>query len=339
MDGRLKDYQRNGDTGLWRHRPPVCHLQENRANSLFEFVFPSGRQALSTALQKAGLGRSNRIALPEWSSHCVISAAGKVATPIPMNEVIRYNIKVDAILLYEQWGWPLLPTIKSQLLESSKNTIIILDRVDSSDIDNENRINFYPETKQIDIISLSKLIGLAGGGLAKINGKYLPFEYDSKDERLSDHLWRGKNINFFSDKLLHLHKENTQLLHPDLVQWLCKNDLLSALNEEYCKRRENLSLLINSSLSCNWSDWMFSAFEQGAGPGIVPLFKDASDNDLKSRKLYIKIKHHIETEIYHFNWSGNPLYPEYKKCLAFPTHGLIEDIGLIISDLENNNEK
>jgi hypothetical protein len=335
MEGCFINYQRGENTGLWRNRAAVCHKQENTTNSLCKVVFPSGRQALSAALQQVGFGRTNRIAVPEWSSHCVINAVGKVAMPIPINEVIRYNIKVDGILLYEQWGWPLSPAIKSSLQKRFENAVVILDRVDSSDLYNENRIHFYPETKQIDIISLSKIIGLTGGGLAKINGNYLQFEPNSVGKYLCSHLWSNIGKNSSTRELLHIHKEDIQSLHPDLEQWLSFNDLNCAINDEFCKRHQNLSEFFNSSLTSNWPDWMLKAFEQGAGPGIVPLFRDASDLELKNYKLFIKEKHHIDTEIYHFNWSGNFLDAKYQKCLAFPIHGLVEDVRLVISELEN----
>ncbi len=162
--------------GLWRNKAPVCFIEEDSKIYPIDRIFPSGRQALTFALTQMSLSRPKRVALPEWSSHCLISAVGEIATPIPMNDVVKYNINVDAVLLYEQWGWPISRKLKSQLLKTFKNTIIILDRVDSADIDNENRIQFYPEVDQIDIISLSKLLGLTGGGLAKLNGNYLSFK-------------------------------------------------------------------------------------------------------------------------------------------------------------------
>ena len=335
MESYFSDYNGNCNTELWRNRPPDCELEQNKTNLLYSYIFPSGRQALSNAVLKAGLNRSNRVAIPRWSSNCVISAVGKFATPIPIDEVLRYSIRVDAILLYEQWGWPFLPTVKSELLDKFEDVIMILDRVDSSDIDNINRSQFYPEMKQFDIISLSKILGLPGGGLSKYDGEYIPFKADDKEKELSTYFWSGVNNKGLERELLHIHKENIGVLHPDLEKWLISNDLFRALSIEYNKRRDNLKLFLESSLSSKWNDWMFSAFEKGAGPGIVPLFIDDSDVELKNSKLYIKRKYHIETEIYHFNLSGDPFSPDYKKCLAFPIHGIVEDLNSIISDLEN----
>ena len=57
--------------GLWRNKPPITPRKKNEAVFPIEYIFPSGRQALSYCLNKVGLNRNNRIALPEWSSHCV----------------------------------------------------------------------------------------------------------------------------------------------------------------------------------------------------------------------------------------------------------------------------
>ena len=366
MENYFLDHNRDDDTELWRNTPPVCEmnypaassgvsskalnaprggeynpcspmaeLKQNKSNLLYPYIFPSGRQALSNTVLKAGLNRTNRVAIPRWSSSCVIGAVGKFATPIPIDEAIQYSIRVDAILLYEQWGWPLIPEVKSELLDKFENVIVILDRVDSSDIDNINRVQFYPETKQFDIISLSKILGLPGGGLSKYNGEYIPFKADVKEEELSKKLWRDVDNKEIAKELLHIHKENIGELHPELKKWLISNDLYHTLSMECNKRRENLKLFLKSSLSSKWNDWMFAAFEKNAGPGIVPLFIDDTEIKLKNSKLHIKHKYHIETEIYHFNWSGDPFSPNYKKCLAFPIHGIVEDVTSIISDLEN----
>src|ERR1700733_6262368 len=90
---------------LWRTTPPAHPVGGECSAFAAKHVFPSGRQALSQALLMAGLNRPKRVACPEWSSQCVLSAVSRHATPIPMAEVVRHDLPVDAILLYEQWGW------------------------------------------------------------------------------------------------------------------------------------------------------------------------------------------------------------------------------------------
>lgn len=322
------------EISLWRNIPPTCPLKTNKITYPLDRIFPSGRQAISHALNEIGLSRSNRIAIPEWSSHCVISAVGKITTPLPFTEALTYNINVDGILLYEQWGWPIQLKSITEFLKKFNNAIIILDRVDSSDIDNENRIKFYPETVQVDIISLSKILGLTGGGLAKLNGNYLSFRSDLNDDKITNYIWNNEVSPAFFPKLLYIQMSDINSLHPRLIQWLSNNDLSEALQTECLERRINLSLLINSSLSSNWPDWMLKAFKNGAGPGIAPLFKNAREEFLTKAQKFLLKTYGIETSIYHFNWSGNPLIPKYEKVLAFPIHGLLKKImPRVIDDL------
>jgi hypothetical protein len=35
-----------------------------------------------------------------------------------------------------------------------------------------------------------------------------------------------------------------------------------------------------------------------------------------------------------FNWSGNPLRPQYEVCLALPIHGGVPEFGEIVAALE-----
>jgi len=330
--------------GLWRNKESFYPLDHNSKKYPIERIFPSGRQCITFALETVGLNRKSRVALPEWSSHCVISSIGKIATPIPFNEVINNNLKVDAILFYEQWGWPISKIIRSRLLEMFDKPIIFLDRVDSADIDNENRTKFYPDLIQIDIISLSKLLGLKGGGLAKLNGNYLTFKTDLLDTEISNFIWSSNISKDFPLKFIYLHMNDLKVLHPELINWLDKNDLVEVLNIECRDRRNNLSKFINSNLNLNWPKWMFDAFKEDASPGIVPLFRNKPLNLLMQVRNLILKKFSVETSVYHFNWSGNPFIPEYEPVLAFPIHGMvktiipeiIETLGCLYN-LEDNN--
>ena len=318
---------------LWRDKPP---LDSKKADTGYENIFPSARQALTAAIRQVGLGRKSRFALPEWSSHCVISAVGKIATPIPMKEVMKYSIPVSGILFYEQWGWPYLHNIIAAAREKFSDSILILDCIDSADAKNYVLSNdAYPS--YIVLSSLSKLLGLKGGGLVKIDGEYLSFEASQSGKKLSDLLWKDKENSFCYEECLDLHKSYVQYLHPDLYVWLKEFDLETALEQEACKRRQNLRTILNSSLSSNWPEWMFNVFENGAAPGIAPLLKDFPSGKLQECQAFLGERHQIETTVYHFNWSGNPFVTEYEQCLAFPIHGLVTNAEEIITDLARRN--
>ena len=92
---------------LWRDRPVINLNAPHTNDELITKVFSSARQLITISLIEFGLSRKDRVGIPDWSSHCVISSIGKISMPIPLNEVILNNLKVDAILIYEQWGWPI----------------------------------------------------------------------------------------------------------------------------------------------------------------------------------------------------------------------------------------
>ncbi|MDP2709081.1 MAG: hypothetical protein Q8O93_03485 [bacterium] len=312
--------------GLWRKYPPVCH---GTSRCKINLVFPSGRQAITAALTVGGFGRSSLIAVPEWSSHCVISAVSRVATPAPLPEVINYGLKVDGVLLYEQWGWPLPDNAREKIAERFKNNLIILDRVDSADLDNKKKIKFYPENNEFEIISLSKLIGTAGGGFLKLNGKYKKFKPDNSDFFLQKKL-RGIRSD---KKILNFYKNEIKFLHPDLEAWLENNDLFRAIGQEALSRENNLKIILNNKLSQDWKKWMVSAVASGSRPSLAPFFPGAPVSQLKKIKQIIEKKFGVESEIYHFNFSGDPLKPDHKICLAFPINGLVKNTEAILKEI------
>ena len=84
--------------------------------------------------------------------------------------------------------------------------------------------------------------------------------------------------------------------------------------------------MIKSGLTRDWPSWLINSIESENYPGIVPLFKDTNDEILISEQEKILSRFDIETSIYHFNWNGNPLFPDYGKCIALPIHGQVKNI-------------
>jgi hypothetical protein len=325
---------------LWRNKPvssPSCGADQFPIQN----IFPSGRQALTFCLNHAGLSRDDRVAVPEWSSHCVISAIGKVATPIPFHEVLEHRIDVSAVLLYDQWGWPTTSLeLIGKIIETTKCHVLIHDMVDSIPLSLDgdgNRIDeFYVNPEVIktvySIFSLSKTLGLCGGGLVFCNDEELRFKKSEINnyDRIRQ-LEKSKDNN---DYLLSFFKSEIPVLPCNLVEWLEENDLSQAFEVEKEKRSINLKKISNSKLSTAWPDWMEFALKQAITPGIVPLMRGASDKILYEKQNEILIKYQIETSVYHFNWSNNSLEPVYEKCLALPVHGMVSEIDEIINILE-----
>lgn len=291
---------------LWRNSPVHQKFKTNNQRFPLKNIFPSGREAISYALLHSGLGRQDRIALPEWSSHCVVNAAAKYCTPIPLKEVVRHKIKVEAVLIYEQWGWPIRKEVLRQLEKHFKKSVFILDRVDSSHFKKIKlpKLNFK---KFFQIISLSKLLGLPLGGFLIHNNRYLSLK------------------SFYQPKNYKLKR---------IEAWLKKNDLLGAIETERKTRQDNLQCLLEAGFSCRWPDWMKKAIEAGIGPTIAPLFKGVDPKKLEKIKRHLFKNNNIETEIYHFDWAGNPLRPQYERCLAFPVHSSVKNIKKYLQSIK-----
>jgi hypothetical protein len=120
-----------------------------------------------------------------------------------------------------------------------------------------------------------------------------------------------------------------------MVEWLKENDVLVNIEQERLLRIANLEILLRSILSACWPAWMKAAVKSGSGPGIAPLFRNESAAILEKKKKQLHTKYGIETAIYHFNWSGNPLEPQYEKCLALSVHGQVTNIEEILNGIKN----
>jgi len=295
---------------LWRNEPPKS-VPSGSANFNSNFIFPSGRQALSFCLKKLGMSRENQVAVPEWSSQCVIAAVGAYATPIATSQVLEHGIQPDAILLYEQWGWPAPPGCIEKVRQEF-GCPIILDKVDSPILEST-------KDAAAEIWSLSKTLGLSGGGMAKIGGKYLEFR-ENQSHMAAYNALASKEIELH---ISHILKTEVAVVPSNVKQFVAKNGVEQPFGQERKARRENLALLLGSPLAKGYPDWMPAAHKQGAAPGIFPLCMEKEEKFLASEKKRLE-KLGILTEIYHFNFSGDPLVPEYEKCLAFPIHGMMD---------------
>lgn len=314
-------YKRINIIGLWKTEPRLIPLKPGSKPINMKYVFPSGRQALSSLLHSMGMSRTSRVAFPEWSSYCVISAVGKYSTPVPFREALKHKIKVDAIVIYEQWGWPVSDEIVEQVKKRFRKAAIILDQVDSA--------HFGLNKDTMRITSFSKLLGLSSGGMAAQEGKCLEFKIENDRNEKMPPL-----VNLPQSPLMnHFLKTEAAVLAPDLIEWLSKNDLWGSIEEERRHRRKNLTKLLNSPLAKEWPKWMIKSMDGEAGPGIAPILRNLSDAKLQNAKQKLYEQCRIDSTVYHFNWSGNPLKPRYEKCLAIPVHGGVEDMEPIIESL------
>ena len=266
---------------------------------------------------------------------------GKIATPIPMQEVVGHDLDVEAVLIYDQWGWPVFDNSYNDLQQRFKDKILIHDQVDSTKIfwssNNSNIAGTYDGFQSVyQVFSLSKTLGLSGGGMANWNGKWLDVVLDQNHQQIKGSLDEVQKGHGTQNSLLSTFlKSDVSAMPADVVKWLKDNDLVRAYYKEKKDRLLNITAIIKSGLTKDWPVWFMSAVNEGNAPGIVPLFIDQGTNKLAQLQEELMQKLKIETMIYHFDFNGNPLMPDYRKCIALPIHGMINNLDTIVSTLLN----
>ncbi len=140
--------------GDWVLGSPSSGAVEEVLFSLFPETYPvlfsSGRAALTAVLQVLGLGRTSKVWIPGFSSHCVIESLGRFCMPTPED-----GSEVSAALIYHQWGWVHKATF-------APGTHVIEDAVDTLF---EPGSKVLTTTSSYVLWSLPKVIGSVGGGV------------------------------------------------------------------------------------------------------------------------------------------------------------------------------
>jgi hypothetical protein len=202
----------------------------------------------------------------------------------------------------------------------------MLDRVDSAD--------FFAHTRDaIEVVSLSKLFGIAGGGLARAHGCFVRFEPQPDSEAMRQ--LRSRPLDDLARAgYRELFKESRQAVHPAAMAWLERNCVTRAADEERAARQQHLQLIRNSGLSKGWPTWMCDALGAGAGPVWAPILR-GHDTARRWRAMStLDQRYGVASAARMFNWSGNPLRPQYEMCLALPVHGGVTEFGEIVAGLE-----
>ena len=273
-------------------------------------LFPSGRQALVAAVSLAGLGRSARVAVPEWSSNCVISAVGRLAMPVPMDFALAAPDRIDAVLIYEQWGWPRRTGELQEVTARFPNALLLLDRVDSADLSPP-----HDATPDFEIWSLAKLLGCGGGGLLRRNGEgfVAGTEAGFANEAIATALEPA-----IADPVIEETLRGYRTGAPQAAQTLAAaGDLASTIAAEAADRRARLALLSDSPVGGMLSDIDAAG---SATPCLVPLAVGSSDARRTALQA-ISTRLGIEARAYRFNTTRSDISPRFEPCVAFPIHG------------------
>ena len=291
---------------LWK-RTPILEGKDSepyKKNIQSRHIFPSGRQLITAILRHEGLSRDSRIAIPEWSSHCLISAVGRICTPVPIKEVLELDIPVDAVIAYEQWGWNFRKADLDLLRDRFRGKPIIIDKIDGIfEIDGSEAVGCY------QVWSLSKSLGFKNGAIGLDKNGYLM----TASDYLSD-IQNSSDIDEVSDlERLDISKSYEKCISQKLA-WqaeLGKLDLM--YKEETAARRLRLEIVKR----LNKEDLIVDLFETDPDPAIYPACIDA-DNDKIGKLMSICEENSVDARVYRFNLLRSPLKFAYKTCLALP---------------------
>jgi len=111
-------------------------------------LFSSGRAGLSAIVECLGFYRPDQVWLPPYSSHCVLDAVSRTATPTP-----HLNGQQQATLIYHQWGYVHRGDGLPEIIEDSADSLHL------------PGTGLFPNNGRFELISLPKILGCAGGGV------------------------------------------------------------------------------------------------------------------------------------------------------------------------------
>jgi hypothetical protein len=305
--------------GPWRTTP--AFLSAGYSSALKGHIFPSGRQALVEVLKHIGLTRADRVAMPEWSSACVLGAVSAVATPVPLREVKASGQPPAAVLVYDQWGWARRGGALDAIAGKWPEAVIVYDTVDTADLDIAiTQPSFAADVPyHARVWSLSKILGLSGGGFAQYGTSPLPFTPDPAHRTLCEML---EGLLESRAAATDIAKSHVRYLPLKLQETIMEADLWGAFANERALRLRNLEAMHRTGLTTGWPTWMT---DQGAdgGPGLCPILRGASTQGLEVFRKHMLSELGIELPTYRFDFAGDPVEPSYELCLAFPLHGEI----------------
>jgi hypothetical protein len=291
-------------------------------------VFPSGRAAIAQSLAALDLPPNAPIAISSRSSECLTRVVQRFGTPLDIREA---DSAVLGAVVYEQWGWPLPDDALDELAARFKGRFLLLDRVDSADF-------FLPARARelapgsVEVLSLSKLLGLEGGGVARASGRLVRFE-PLPDSEVMRRL-RGRPLSDLArDGYRELFKQGRQAVHPAALAWLQRNCLERAAEDERAARSRHLRAVLDTRLAEGWPAWMLDAVTGGAGPVWAAVLRGQDAARRWSAMCALDQHYGVVSASRLFNWSGNPLRPQYEMCLGVPVHGGITDFGEIVAAL------
>jgi len=285
---------------------PEINLIEEKLHKMFPSGSPvicsSGRAAINIALHYLNQKRNNVIGINSYTSHCVLDAISRIATPVKWNS---NNDEIKTRLIYHQWGY-----VQKEII----NIDTIDDCVDSlCEIGTE----LFPTSQNFEIWSLPKILGTSSGAVLWC-----------KDSNVAEQIRnirnnRGGGIICWILRIIGLFNKNFYWLWQGLEPQKGKSsrielfEINNAINnwDRIVKDRKNkLNLLWQ--FAPKWINKPINRL-----PCVIPLETGNLEKDKEFRNFKIEIKH--------FEKKINPEEISLVKVFPLPIHQDISFKSLI----------
>lgn len=145
----LSDYKQTLDWQVCERKYVEIESTLTQRFGVDAVLLPSARAGIASILEFYGISRKHQVYAPNYSSHCVWDAIGRVSNP---TTILREG--VDVILAVHKWGY-------RYGLNNISNAIVIEDSVDNLITGG----NLFPLNGEFEILSLPKTIGSYCGGV------------------------------------------------------------------------------------------------------------------------------------------------------------------------------
>lgn len=276
-------------------------------------LFSSGRAALHFALASAGMNRLNPVRIPEYSSHCVVETVGRIASP-------TVHSPASMCIAYEQWGWGFSREGKQSLSDSMENSSWLIDSVDTVCVQKELSHSFYADKPIQRVWSLGKTLGVRGAGMVSERDCFA-VNINSGASQIPEQVLESISAWTELDKTT-AHRVHSKVASQDVVGFLRDGTLQIRLEAERAIRQTHAShVLENYAEFLGWDDWMqHGVLHDLIAPGLAPILRGFPKADLSKIQATMAVELGIQSEIYHFDFSGHPISPKYEICLALPLH-------------------
>jgi len=303
--------------------------QHNKINTLESYlshfwnrpalIISSARVSLYETLNFFGLNRSNHILVPDFICQSILNILNQNSFPVKIPDS-----RTTAVLVFHQWGYP--QKMSLVLPEAIRRKLLIIE-------DCAHSLDSLYQGKPIGSFGVASIFSFA-----KILPTYLGGAITTNNQNLLDHLNQVRQAkNNFTDHLFNLvswiiakrsfnyghgrywlnsiylesiHHPNIKksalnLFPPNLAQLI---DIQNRRRANYTRLRDQIK-----------SQYLIPDHDKDINPNpiCIPVFLEEAQQLIVQKKLRLK---NIELEILHFDINRNIFQPDYRRCLAVPTH-------------------